>query len=219
MLYTSPWSRFELTTSVVIGTDCISSCKSNYHRSWLEGRRHDFFLIFQTCTCLKIINIWAWNHEQQELHMARCTALCDKACQWLATGRWFSPGPSVFSTNKTGRHDIAEILLKVSLNFITLRFTASDYNFGIVKLFKFFYLSWCKSNYHRSWLEGRRHDFFLIFQTCTCLKIINIWAWNHEQQELHMCQLGTTCRITGEPCMLCTHINYFVSYPTPALLL
>jgi hypothetical protein len=33
-LYTSPWkawSRFELTTSVVIGTDCIGSCKSNYH--------------------------------------------------------------------------------------------------------------------------------------------------------------------------------------------
>jgi len=31
MLYTSPWSRFELTTSVVIGTDRIGSCKSNYH--------------------------------------------------------------------------------------------------------------------------------------------------------------------------------------------
>ena len=31
MLYTSPWSRFELTTSVVIGTDCIGSCKYNYH--------------------------------------------------------------------------------------------------------------------------------------------------------------------------------------------
>jgi hypothetical protein len=31
MLYTSPWSRFELTTSVAIGTDCIGSCKSNYH--------------------------------------------------------------------------------------------------------------------------------------------------------------------------------------------
>ena len=24
---------------------------------------------------------------------ARCTALCDKVYQWLATGRWFSPGP------------------------------------------------------------------------------------------------------------------------------
>jgi hypothetical protein len=31
MLYTSPWSRFELTISVVIGTDCIGNCKSNYH--------------------------------------------------------------------------------------------------------------------------------------------------------------------------------------------
>ena len=28
MLYTSPLSRFELTTSVVISTDCIGSCKS-----------------------------------------------------------------------------------------------------------------------------------------------------------------------------------------------
>jgi len=31
MLYTSPWSRFELTTSLVIGTKSISSCKSNYY--------------------------------------------------------------------------------------------------------------------------------------------------------------------------------------------
>jgi hypothetical protein len=31
------------------------------------------------------------------------------------TGRWFSPGPPVSSTNKTDRHDIAEILLNVAL--------------------------------------------------------------------------------------------------------
>ena len=31
MLYTSPWCRFELTTSVLIDTDYIGSCKSNYH--------------------------------------------------------------------------------------------------------------------------------------------------------------------------------------------
>jgi hypothetical protein len=29
--YTSPRAGFELTTLVVIGTDCIGSCKSNYH--------------------------------------------------------------------------------------------------------------------------------------------------------------------------------------------
>jgi hypothetical protein len=50
---------------------------------------------------------------------ARCTTLCDKVCQWLATGRWFSPGTPVSSTNKTDCHDITtEILLKVALNTI-----------------------------------------------------------------------------------------------------
>jgi hypothetical protein len=34
----------------------------------------------------------------------------------LAQGRWFSPGTPASSTTKTGRHDIAEILLKVALN-------------------------------------------------------------------------------------------------------
>ena len=31
MLFTSPWTGFELTTLVVIGTDCTGSCQSNYH--------------------------------------------------------------------------------------------------------------------------------------------------------------------------------------------
>jgi hypothetical protein len=41
--------------------------------------------------------------------------ICDKAYQLLANGRWFSPGTPASSTTKTGRHDIAEILLKVAL--------------------------------------------------------------------------------------------------------
>jgi hypothetical protein len=34
----------------------------------------------------------------------------------LAHGRWFSPGTPASSTTKTGRNDIAEILLKVPLS-------------------------------------------------------------------------------------------------------
>jgi hypothetical protein len=49
--------------------------------------------------------------------------LCNKVCQWLATGLWFSLGTPVSSTNKTDCHDIAEILLKVVLNTITLTLT------------------------------------------------------------------------------------------------
>jgi hypothetical protein len=36
----------------------------------------------------------------------------------LAHGLWFSPGTPVSSTTKTGRHDIAETLLKVVLSTI-----------------------------------------------------------------------------------------------------
>ena len=46
------------------------------------------------------------------------TTVCDKVCQWLAAGLWFSPGTPVSSTNKTDHHDIAEILLKVALDII-----------------------------------------------------------------------------------------------------
>ena len=46
------------------------------------------------------------------------TTLCDKACQWLGTGWWFSLGTPVSSTTNTHLHDIAEILLKVALNTI-----------------------------------------------------------------------------------------------------
>jgi hypothetical protein len=40
----------------------------------------------------------------------------DKVYLLIAHGRWFSPGTPVSFTTKTGRHDIAEILLKVALN-------------------------------------------------------------------------------------------------------
>ena len=48
----------------------------------------------------------------------RLTAAGDKVYQLLAHGRWFSPCTPASSTTTTGRHDIAEILLKVALNLI-----------------------------------------------------------------------------------------------------
>ena len=46
----------------------------------------------------------------------RLATASDKAYQLLAHGRWFSPGTPASSIIKTGRHDIAEILLKVALS-------------------------------------------------------------------------------------------------------
>jgi hypothetical protein len=49
---------------------------------------------FTTTYAINAYHHWYWKFR------ARCTTLCDKVCQWLATGRWFSPGPPVSSTNK-----------------------------------------------------------------------------------------------------------------------
>ena len=48
------------------------------------------------------------------------TTLCDKVCQWFQADQWFSLCTSVSSTNDTDLHSISEILLKVTLNSITL---------------------------------------------------------------------------------------------------
>ena len=48
----------------------------------------------------------------------RLAAASNKVYQLLAHGRWFSPGTPTFSTTKTGRYDIADILVKVALSTI-----------------------------------------------------------------------------------------------------
>ena len=59
--------------------------------------------------CLSSLKLWV------RIPLRQCeldTTLCDIVCQWLSAGWWFS--------NKTDCHNIAEILLKVALNTITL---------------------------------------------------------------------------------------------------
>jgi hypothetical protein len=88
---------------------------------YLRDRRgRDLMLVGFTTTCA----INAYHHKLwfQSPFMTRCTryTVCDKVCQWLSTGRWFSPGTAVSSTNKTDIHDITEILLNVVLATVNL---------------------------------------------------------------------------------------------------
>ena len=73
MLYTSPWSRFELTTSVVIGTDCIGRCKSNYHRA-TAPRLFEKLSIWKRICVLGIDLIWP---------KLRFSGMCDLSRFWL----------------------------------------------------------------------------------------------------------------------------------------
>ena len=81
---------------------------------WIWGCcGHDRVVVgFTTTSAISAYHHWCCEFKSQ----SGCTTLCDKFCQWLATGRWFSHGPPVSSTNKTDRHDITEMLLEMVLN-------------------------------------------------------------------------------------------------------
>ena len=84
-------------------------------RMWGDRRGHDRMVFgFTTTYAISAYHHWCVLWVRISIR-ARCTTLCDKACQWLATDRWFSPGPPPI---KTDRHDITEILLNVALNTI-----------------------------------------------------------------------------------------------------
>jgi hypothetical protein len=80
---------------------------------WTHGRDH-MVVGFTTTYETNVYHHWCCEFESH----SGDTTLCDKVCQWLAIGQWFSSGTPVSSTNKTDRHDIFGILLKVALNTI-----------------------------------------------------------------------------------------------------
>ena len=76
LLHASAWSRFELATSVAMGSDCIGSCKSNYHRitattfarfclgrpyvlSWTFCFEIGFFIFLVDCLVMESVSLYS----------------------------------------------------------------------------------------------------------------------------------------------------------------
>jgi len=108
-LLISSFERKKLLLLFIFDFILIFTCRG---RLWSYGSWIYNYLWNQ---CLSPLKLWVWILIRQGV---LDTTLCDKVCQWLATGRWFSLGTPVSSTNKTDHHDITEILLKVMLNII-----------------------------------------------------------------------------------------------------
>ena len=94
------------------------------------------------------------------------TTLCDKVCQWLAGGLWFSP---VSSTKKTDCHYISEILLRVALNTITL----NPLKIGVMWLSAFDIYALRISLILRCFLI----KFFWLFTVKMTNAIVNYYTW------------------------------------------
>ena len=135
----------------------------------------------QNLTCVIIVMIIWWFDIQLHVPLQsvpitakvvfesrswRCvleTTLCDKVCHWLETDQWFSPGTPVSFTNKTDCHDITEILLKMSLNTITLKF----YLILKCRYQEWDELNWNSMHYITSTLTST--DDLSFCALCTCL--------------------------------------------------
>ena len=76
---------------------------------------------FTTTSAVSAYQHYSCEFEPRSWRDVLDATLCDKVCHSFATeGRWFSPVTLVSPINKTDRHDITEILLKVALNIITI---------------------------------------------------------------------------------------------------
>jgi hypothetical protein len=82
------------------------------HSNWGHCGRDRMVVGFTTLYAISNYHHWSCEFESCSLRGVLNTTLCDKVCQRLATGLWFSRGTLVSSTNKTEWHDIAEIGIK-----------------------------------------------------------------------------------------------------------
>jgi hypothetical protein len=89
------WSKSNL--------NIINICEEMYHQ----------FSGYVCNQCLSPLTLWVRTPLRRGV---LDTTLCEKGCQWLVTGRWFSLGTPVSSTNLTDRHDITEISVESGVN-------------------------------------------------------------------------------------------------------
>jgi len=74
----------------------------HYWIVYKSRHERDRMVVGITTTCaISAYHILSCEFEPRSWRGVLDTVLCDNVCQWLATGRWFSPGTLVSSTNKT----------------------------------------------------------------------------------------------------------------------
>jgi len=81
----------------------VSICKRIHiiESVWRRRGRHRMVVGFTTTYAISAYYHWCCEFERQSGRGVQRYVI--KVCKLLATGRWFSPGPPVFSTNKTDR--------------------------------------------------------------------------------------------------------------------
>ena len=112
----------------------------------------------------------------------RLAAASDKFYQLLAQGRWFSPGIPASSTTKTGRHDIAEILMKVALN--TKNSNSNSYSEERLIVYFFFF------NYKFDYSPIKLFSYWIRKK---------VWSQREKDKQIYQQTMQTSLKSRGTP--------------------
>ena len=107
------------------GHNSIENMRKDFKKFWNvrgggSNGRDRMVVGFRTTCAISAYHHQSWEFKPCSWRDVLDTTLCDKFYQWLTTGLWFYSGTLVSFTNKTDRHNIADLLLKVALNTLTL---------------------------------------------------------------------------------------------------
>ena len=144
--YGNSWRKIIMST--LMKWHLVHYILTKFEKGLSEPEKH--YIMCCVCDCMVVgftttYAISAYHHCSCEFESPSWrdvfnTTLCNKVCQWLVTGQWFSPGTLVSSTNKTDCHEISEILLKVVLN--TNRYLVTTLK-KLVSLYFLLFNSYC----------------------------------------------------------------------------
>ena len=115
MLYTSPRSRFELTTSVVISIDYIGSCKSNYHT--ITGTTAPLFE-WSYITCFRIcMSTISYFCTDAQIELSGQTPFCNDNNLWLRRRGMYV---KEITRNIKGKNTVWFMVLNATFNNISV---------------------------------------------------------------------------------------------------
>jgi hypothetical protein len=198
------WLQAECIGFVRTGHWCIKPgiMSFTFQWSWSYGSWIYNYLFNQ---CLLPLKLWVRTRTWRGV---LDTTLCNKVCNCVATGLWFSP---VLSTNKNDCHDITEILLKVVLSTIN---QPMHWVFIIVINYRYVMFTWWNKSMFLHKISEKTSSFIVLKNHwegfCWSLMLQSPW-WNHCQQVGHMylkcCYSGPTC---GQNIVLTHNQNFIV---------
>ena len=141
---------------------------------------------------------WNCEFESRSWRGVLDTTYCHNVCQWPAADPRFSLDALVSYINKSDRHDMTDILLKVALNTIIL--TRPIYNIDYIilacLLFWLFYSTFCLRYFH-TWTSVLVRYFFMTSRPGRCyftkFNLNNIYLENNQNEVSNGVHLVFTC--------------------------